>query len=235
MKRLVVFGAWAALALGVALMARAEATFKEGRGVVLDAELLSGLGLQVVDVEERSEPLEIEVSAQVYREASEESASVLEPTGYAYASGWISSELRKHVAPGAKVAVDGLARVTGRVVRVDRAAALRDGRVEVLIQLPSGEREWRIGDFVRIELKAVGKTAALRIPESAVLNTAYGAVAHVVNGDAFLRTPVKLGARSEGWVSIRDGLYDGDQVVVGPVESLYLIELRATKGGGHSH
>ena len=36
-------------------------------------------------------------------------------------------------------------------------------------------------------------------------------------------------------VEITDGLLAGDQVVTKPVETLWLIELRATKGGGHSH
>jgi hypothetical protein len=30
-------------------------------------------------------------------------------------------------------------------------------------------------------------------------------------------------------------LLEGDTVVTRPVQTLYLIELRATKGGGHSH
>jgi multidrug efflux pump subunit AcrA (membrane-fusion protein) len=58
---------------------------------------------------------------------------------------------------------------------------------------------------------------------------------YVLNGEAFLRTAVTTGARRGEFTEITDGLYSGDQIVVRPVETLYLIELRATKGGGHSH
>jgi multidrug efflux pump subunit AcrA (membrane-fusion protein) len=73
------------------------------------------------------------------------------------------------------------------------------------------------------------------VPGSAVLETVYGPFVYVANGRALLRTAVRLGARRGGDVEITDGLYGGDQVAVRPVETLYLIELRATKGGGHSH
>jgi hypothetical protein len=36
-------------------------------------------------------------------------------------------------------------------------------------------------------------------------------------------------------VEVSGGLYEGDTIAVRPAERLYLIELRATKGGGHSH
>jgi multidrug efflux pump subunit AcrA (membrane-fusion protein) len=44
-----------------------------------------------------------------------------------------------------------------------------------------------------------------------------------------------VGSEADGWVEITDGLLAGDQVVTKPVQTLWLIELRATKGGGHSH
>jgi multidrug efflux pump subunit AcrA (membrane-fusion protein) len=56
-----------------------------------------------------------------------------------------------------------------------------------------------------------------------------------VNGEAYQRTAVKTGAEADGLVEITDGLLEGDSVVTKPVESLYLVELRAVKGGGHSH
>ncbi|MCO5044803.1 MAG: hypothetical protein M9935_05935 [Kiritimatiellae bacterium] len=219
----------------VASGANADVAFKEGSGVLMDDETRVSLGFEPVDVEERSAGREIWISVQIYREASEETASAAEPAGYAYATGWIPGEQGLIFAPDTRVFLEGAPGETGRVLRVDRAAAMSDGRVEILVQLSDGARRWRIGDFVRVGLKAVEPGAALAVPESAVLDTAYGPVVYVVNGRAYLRTPVELGGRGGGWVSIRDGLFDGDQVVAGPVETLYLIELRATKGGGHGH
>jgi len=47
---------------------------------------------------------------------------------------------------------------------------------------------------------------------------------------------IGAGAKVLGsWVEIVDGLLAGDAVVTKPVQTLWLIELRATKGGGHSH
>jgi len=62
-----------------------------------------------------------------------------------------------------------------------------------------------------------------------------GTFVYVVNGNFYLRTAVKTGARSTDFVEITDGLYAGDVVVTTPVNQLWLSELRLTKGGGHSH
>ena len=77
--------------------------------------------------------------------------------------------------------------------------------------------------------------AVAAIPQSALLRTTEGSFVYAVNGDAYFRTAVKTGAEVDGWIEITDGLLAGDQVVTRPVETLWLIELRATKGGGHSH
>jgi len=57
----------------------------------------------------------------------------------------------------------------------------------------------------------------------------------LIHGDAYLRTAVKTGAEADDQVEITDGPSAGDRVVSTPVQALWLIELRATKGGGHSH
>ena len=75
----------------------------------------------------------------------------------------------------------------------------------------------------------------LTVPRSALLDSAAGLFVYVVNGEFYLRTPVKVGARSADFIEITDGLYAGDSVVATPVEQLWLAELRLTKGGGHSH
>ncbi len=73
------------------------------------------------------------------------------------------------------------------------------------------------------------------VPQSALLRTSEGTFVYAVNGDAYFRTAVKVGTEADGWVEITDGLLAGDAVVTKPVQTLWLIELRATKGGGHSH
>jgi len=76
---------------------------------------------------------------------------------------------------------------------------------------------------------------AISIPSSAILKTAMGSFVFVQNGEFLLRTEVKTGNTHDDRIQIVEGLYEGDVIVRKPVEMLYLIELRATKGGGHSH
>jgi hypothetical protein len=78
--------------------------------------------------------------------------------------------------------------------------------------------------------KADGKDA-LVVPSSAVLNTAEGTFLFVVNGDHYKRTPVKVGDTFGSLVEITDGIYEGDAVVAEAAQTLWLIELRAVKGG----
>jgi len=78
---------------------------------------------------------------------------------------------------------------------------------------------------------AVGDVEARGIPASALLRTIKGDFVFVANGDWFLRTPVTLGVRDGDWIEVRDGLYEGDRVVVRGVRALWLAELQAVNGG----
>lgn len=207
-------------------------SFKEGVGLQLGLETKSALGLVVAEVEERNTPVEFRFTAQVYREAHEASQNQGEPAGFTYASAWVDSAVADRLASGSPLHLQG---GTGMVLRVDRTMAASGGRVEVLLQVQGGERAWKIGDFIQAMSVLPTSAVVTLIPSAALLETAYGPFVYVVNGEAFLRTAVTTGARRDDVTEITDGLYGGDQVVVRPVETLYLIELRATKGGGHSH
>jgi multidrug efflux pump subunit AcrA (membrane-fusion protein) len=64
-----------------------------------------------------------------------------------------------------------------------------------------------------------------------VIHGATGDLVYVVNGDAYLLTWVELGSESGGWVEVIDGLLAGDRVVTRGAMDLWLVELRAQKGG----
>jgi hypothetical protein len=110
------------------------------------------------------------------------------------------------------------------------------GKAEALLELADPGNQLAVGDFIKVQVP-VGKGArkTLSIPLSAVLETATGTYAYVQNGDHLLRTEIRTGAKNNDFIEVTEGLYEGDTVAVKPVEALYLIELRATKGGGHSH
>lgn len=213
----------------------AGATFKEGVGVQLGEPTRAAIGLDTAVVEERRIGADIRLTAQVYREAGEASQNQGEPRGFAYASAWIEASMADLLPPGTEVSVEGHPDASASVLRVDRTAAAHGGRAELLLRIQDPAHSWRIGDFVLASPTGINAGVVTVIPTSAVLDTAYGPFAYVVNGHAYLRTAVRLGAREGGLVEVLDGLYSGDEVVTRPVETLYLIELRATKGGGHSH
>lgn len=118
-------------------------------------------------------------------------------------------------------------------MRIDRSTVAATRLVDLVFELDASPRH-QIGDFVTLAL-AVEPATVLSVPRSAVLDGATGSFVYVVNSGAYLRTPVKVGARSADFIEISDGLYAGDIVVVTPVDQLWLAELRLTKGGGHSH
>jgi hypothetical protein len=79
---------------------------------------------------------------------------------------------------------------------------------------------------------------AAAIPAEAVLVTARGDFVFVTNGEWLLRTPVELGATSEGWREVRGGLYEGDTIVTRGAHDLWLAEIQAVNGGvscAHGH
>lgn len=189
-------------------------TFKEGRGLQLSPEVIKALGLVTAEAEDRSLAAELNVTAQVFATAPRVLASTRLPAEQAEA-------LEKSRFAGAKL------------VRIDRAAASATRLVDLVFELDTPAAH-QVGDFVTLAL-AVEPASVLTVPRSAVLDGATGSFVYVVNSGAYLRTPVKVGARSADFIEITDGLYAGDVVVVTPVDQLWLAELRLTKGGGHSH
>ncbi len=76
-----------------------------------------------------------------------------------------------------------------------------------------------------------GATEVPAIPADALLRTVKGDFVYVANGDWFLRTPVTVGGADGTHVEIKDGLYEGDTIVVKGVRGLSLAEIQALNGG----
>lgn len=188
------------------------ATFREGSGIFLSDETRTAIGLVVAEVEDVSLTPEFHALAQVFQNTNGIRA----------------------VASIPLEAVDRFEPVGAYLLRYDRMLTPKTGRVEALLELPDTEHHL-IGDFVRIRFVGKEKKDSAAIPASAVLRTAYGDFAFVRNGNALLRTAIRTGVQQGDLVEILDGLYIGDEIAVTAVEALYLTELRATKGGGHSH
>ena len=124
-------------------------------------------------------------------------------------------------------------RFGGVVLSVNKAFALGDA--EVIVSITNAGAKLSPGEFLAAVVSVPQNESVTVIPLSALLRCAEGSFVYALNGRAYFRTAVKTGAEAEGFVEITDGLFSGDVVVTQPVEKLWLIELRATRGGGHWH
>jgi hypothetical protein len=217
------------------------ATYQEGKGITLMEETKKSLGLELLEVAESELQPTALLQAQIYRAASEPSRiHGRERQGQAYASALISRELADQLKLGQsltfKMKSDTNTPHQGTVWKMDSTQLAMLNKVEALLELPDSDQKFGIGDHVEATLP-LGKApkTTLSIPHSALLETSMGTYAFVQNGTFLLRTEVKTGVQNNDYIEITEGLYERDTIAVKPVEALYLIELRATKGGGHCH
>jgi hypothetical protein len=187
--------------------------FKDGHGVFVGEETRAALGLGTMEVTPKAVPRTIQATARVFAPGK---ASMVVETNTVAA---ISMGQRVLLADS----------VEGEVVTVERAPMPLTGTVELVIAF--SRTSFDIGAHVRAKLEIEGGNTLPGVPESSLLYAATGDYVFVVNGQHFLRTPVKVAAKSEGWVAIADGLLEGDEVVTNGVDGLWCIELQATKGG----
>ncbi len=194
------------------------ATLKEGRGLQFPPEVVAALGVRTAEAEERSLARTLNLTAHVFSTGKTPRALTL-----------VSSAQ----AEGLKL---GLQTTGGaELVQISRTAEKAAGQVELIFALPADLAASELGHTLTLSLTLAADSPALTVPRSALLDAATGTFVYVVNGPAYLRTPVKTGASNAEHIEITDGLYAGDTVVAAPVNQLWLSELRLTKGGGHSH
>lgn len=133
--------------------------------------------------------------------------------------------------PGSPVRIErwgGPAVLQGRVARVEPAAftkvsalGVEEQRVNVLIELTSPGADWAaLGDGYRVAVRVVTRSEprVLRVPVSAVFPRVQGEghAVFVVDGGRARWRAVTVGARNGVDAWIREGLKEGDQVVVYP-------------------
>ncbi|MBX3732895.1 MAG: efflux RND transporter periplasmic adaptor subunit [Verrucomicrobiae bacterium] len=210
------------------------ASFKEGQGVLVKDEAKKLLGIEVVDVAEREMPAELRTTIQIFGERHNLNSREHD-TCLVQGAAFVATNAAAVLKAGQSVELrQGTnAAFAGTVLGVPKSLTL--GEAEIVIGISNAAASLKPGDFVSALVKLPLQGPVPSVPVSALLRTAEGTYVYAVNGDAYFRTAVKTGIESGGWVEITDGLLAGDQVVVQPVQALWLIELRATKGGGHSH
>lgn len=212
-------------------------SFVPGKGVLLTDETREILGVEVAEVTEESLPAETRFTAKIFGEKHHHLPHLEDHRGCdVHGSGLVPVGVATNVAKGdpVQVTLGGSEPLRGVVLGVQRAAAL--GESEVIIGISNAISVLSPGQFIPASILHPPGAPTPVVPQSALLRTAQGAFVYTVqDDDAYLRTAVRPGAESGGRVAILDGLSGTERVVIKPVQTLWLVELRATKGGGHSH
>ncbi len=125
----------------------------------------------------------------------------------------------------------------GKLITVGRVVDSRNRTVPVVFEVVNPDGKLRIGQFVKLSIATGAPERSLAVPEAALIQDAGKLVTYVqVNGESFERRSVTLGARSMGWIGIRDGLSPGERVVT---KGAYEIKLTSTSSAipkhGHVH
>jgi hypothetical protein len=196
--------------------------FSARHGVKLPEQTRRSIGLQLVDVDEKSIETSVPLQLRVYRVTSD---AVL-------ATGILNAQQAEKVQPNAELQATtaaGLA-VTGHMVSVEKSLAETTGTAEALVAFPA-LADVRVGDFLEASIRLAGEDGSTSIPAEALLDCSEGTFVYTVSGEHLVRTEVEVGRRGKADVEVLDGLYAGDQVVLRPVMALWMTELAAVKGG----
>lgn len=217
------------------------ATHKEGTGITLLDETRELLGIQTAEVQEQALARKIRFPARVFDTGTGAALQAL---------GTMSTNDAALLRPGspAQFQTTSSSNVTGVIQQVSQPLA--DGDAEVIVKLngapisesarseyqpqagsESGAPVLKQGDFGEVSVSVPGEKSMLVVPREAVIRGVTGDLVYAVNGDAYILTWVETGAEADGWVEIKDGLFAGDSVVTRGAMDLWLVELRAVKGG----
>ena len=104
---------------------------------------------------------------------------------------------------------------TGKVREVSPSLDAGSRQATVSIDLPQGSA-FHVGMFVRAEVN-LGQSRSLAVPTKAVVSGGGGAQVFVLDGQIARARAVQVGARTGGWVEVRDGLKPGEPVIVNGV------------------
>ena len=212
------------------------ASFKAGKGVLVTDETKKILGVEVVEVTEQKLPSQIRFNVQVFGEKHHHAIAETDHAGCdVHGSGFVPLDKAAVLRADQPIQIQTRSNesLAGVVLAVEKALTL--GEAEVIGGVTNATDKMKPGEFLSAVVTLPREESVTVIPRSALLRTSEGTFVYAANGDAFTRTAVKVGSEANGLLEITDGLLAGDSVVTKPVETFYLIELRATKGGGHSH
>ena len=103
--------------------------------------------------------------------------------------------------------------VAGRVERISPIVDQSSGTVKVTITLEP-KNGFRPGAFVRVDIRTDTRTDAVLIPKRAIIEEDGQNYVYIASDDRANRIKVTLGYQSEGMVEVRQGVNQGQRVVV---------------------
>jgi hypothetical protein len=200
--------------------------FEKGKGLRLPDDMTKAFGVETVEVTEKSFRHRVEASGKVYRRGDGKAP--------ARATVLLSAEEAGGLKAGQMVELrsttDDSNTISGQLTKLE-AQPSAFGQVEALVEFPDPEGRHSAGASVQAIFIGAERKAEHAVPASAIVQSAEAPFVYTINGSHFVRTPIRIGARSEGWLEVIDGLYAGDVIVAKGGEKMWMIELCALKGG----
>lgn len=148
----------------------------------------------------------------------------------------IHGESLADIHPGQLFAINGT-EANARLLSISLSTQKATGLAELVLEIPpihtGNSTSKTLGNLTLTH--AIPPSTGVAIPRKALLETATGTFVYAVVDGHYRRTPVRTGLGDATHVLIQSGLSIDDLIVTAPVEQLWLVELRLTKGGGHSH
>lgn len=123
------------------------------------------------------------------------------------------------------------------LVSVSRLIDPESRTLSVIYEVDNSDRRLAVGQALPVRLFLSQASSAVAVPEGAVIDDGGRPVVFVqLDGEAFARRPVRLGARASGYVQVLEGVRPGERVVS---RGAYLIRLAALSptipAHGHVH
>lgn len=102
----------------------------------------------------------------------------------------------------------------GRVARINTGLDLNTRTLQAEIEIPNSGRLLKPGMFARIEVVLLEKPEVLAIPSNAVMENQGEKFVYLLEGNKAARRPIVTGIEQDRFVEVREGLKEGDQVIV---------------------
>lgn len=108
----------------------------------------------------------------------------------------------------------------GKLVTIDRAVDRQTGTITVRLSFPNPERQLIAGMTVNVQVLNQDIGEQVVIPYKAVTEYMGEYYVYVIQADSVLQRPLTLGTKVEDQVVVRDGLEEGESIVVEGIQRL---------------